>query len=201
MSQQSAAPWPDLATLTATWAAKLGHTPPLGSNLRAYHPDRWVRFYYLPDGERIARTRAQRAEVLSRFQAVLAELGDNNNDRLVVTTVGWGPSTPAPRPPDLAALLPGAYWREVPADSADDLASSVYATSVAAAHSDPTMAEFLMVWVADELTAEAVIAPPSLEWLMHPYDGGMDVIARDESQRNALAQTFADWRSPRPDGL
>lgn len=197
----SAAPWPDVATLTTAWAARLGDTPPLGADLRTSLPDQWVRFHYLPDSERIARSAAQRSQVLSRFQAVLTELGAADEDRLLVITCGWGSTAPAPRPPDLTALLPGTHWREVTSNPADDIAASTYATSVAADPADPTLAEFLMVWVADALTAEAIIAPASLEWLMHPYDGGMDVIARDAVTRDALAQKFSNWLSPRPDGL
>lgn len=202
MSELSpAAPWPDVAALETAWAARMGDTPPLGADLRSAHPEQWVRFHYLPEGERIARSRADRAEVLSRFQAVLTGLGAADENRLLVITCGWGSTMPAPRPPDLASLLPGVRWRDVPAISADDVAASSYATSVPADPADRTLAEFLMVWVADALTAEAIVAPPSLEWLMHPYDGGMDVIARDTVSRDRLAEEFADWLSSRPDGL
>lgn len=201
-----ASPWPDTATLTAAWASRMGSTPPLGTALRMARPDQWVRFHYLPDGHRIARTTVERAEVLARFQAVLAEL--SAHDQLLVTTCGWGSTVPAPRPPDLASLLPAAYWRDVPADSPGDVAASIYATSLFAEagglvdmHGNSVLAEFLMVWVADALTAEAIIAPPSLEWLVHPYDGGIDVIATDTMQRDELQAKFADWLSPRPDGL
>ena len=34
-----------------------------------------------------------------------------------------------------------------------------------------------------------------------PYDGGADLIVPSEVERDALAETFAAWRSPRPDGL
>ena len=183
------------------WDESIGAVPPLGSDLRTALPQRWVRFHYLPDSERIPATAAQRHEVLRRYREVLRALDAGAEEQLLVTTCGWGRSTPAPRPADLADLLPGTHWRDVPPGSSDDLAVSVYATSVSADVDDPALGEFLLVWAADNRTVDAIIAPPSCAWLFHPYDGGMDVIARDPAERDRIAERFTEWLSPRADGL
>lgn len=183
------------------WKDAVGATPPLGSDLRAALPERWVRFHYLPDGERIAGTADQRNEVLRRYRDMLQALDAPAEEHLLVTTCGWARTGPAPRPPDLAELLPATHWRDVPPTKPDDLLTSVYATSIAADVDDPALADFLLLWAADNRTADAIIAPPSCAWLFHPYDGGMDVIARDPTERHRLADRFAEWLSPRPDGL
>ena len=194
-------PWADVTTLSLVWSEAVGATPPLGTLLRDAFPERWVRFHYLPDGVRIAATPAERVEVIDRYRSVLAALDAEAEEQLLVTTCGWGPGIPASRPPDLAELLPGTHWRDVAPISSGDTAASVYATSVPADVKATGWQEFLLTWVADARTADVIIAPPSCAWLVHPYDGGMDVIARDPAERDHLAQQLSGWLSPRPDGL
>jgi hypothetical protein len=45
------------------------------------------------------------------------------------------------------------------------------------------------------------VADPALDWLYHPYDGGMDVIAPSTTERDALRDRHRGWLSARLDGL
>lgn len=155
-------PWPDVAALRGF--------PALGTELRTLYPDRWVRYYTLPEGERIARTDEQRAEQMHRYLSVLVALGTP----ALVTTVRWKGSG--------AAVLPATYWRD----------AAEYAVYVSAVDSAEDLVPLLRL-VADERAVEVIIAPADLSWLVHPYDGGIDVIGPELD--------FPDWRSPRPDGL
>jgi len=49
--------------------------------------------------------------------------------------------------------------------------------------------------------SNVMIVDPSSDWLLHPYEGGMDVILNSEEERDALATEFSQWLSQRPDGL
>lgn len=194
-------PWADVTTLTLVWSAAIGSTPPVGSHLRTALPERWVRFHYLPDGERIATSTEQRSEVVNRYRAVLTALTAAAEEKLLVTTCGWARATPAPRPPDLAALMPGTLWHDVAPENPADSTTTVYATAVPPDVTTPQLTDLLLLWAADERTADIIIAPPSCAWLFHPYDGGMDVIARDPIERDRLAEQFSSWLSDRDDGL
>ena len=154
-------PWPDLAGLDRLW----GPTDPLGAELRLQFPDRWTRYYTLPDGERIARTDEQRAEQMYRYLAVQNALGTP----ALVTTCESG-------------LVTAAQWR-------DAGGFTVYASAVDSAEDLVP----LLRMVADDQASEVIVAPTDLSWLVHPYDGGIDVIGPELD--------FADWRSPRADGL
>ena len=59
----------------------------------------------------------------------------------------------------------------------------------------------LFTLVGDGKTADVVIAPLSLAWLYHPYDGGADVIAASTVERHRLAAKYESWLSPHPHGL
>lgn len=194
-----AQPWPDTNALTAAWSRELGTAAPLGNELRKALPERWVRLYYLPQGERMVTTASQRAEVEHRFSSLLAVLGAPEEEQVVVTTCGWGAPAPAARPTGLAALLPASYWRDVADPHPDYQPASVYATAVVVA--SPALTEFLLDWVAVDRTAEVIVAPADFSWLIHPYDGGFDVIARSQAERDDLASRFPGWLSDRADGL
>ncbi len=53
--------------------------------------------------------------------------------------------------------------------------------------------------VADDVLANIMIVDPECRWLLHPYDGGMDVIAESAQARDRLKLSYADWASPSPD--
>jgi hypothetical protein len=55
--------------------------------------------------------------------------------------------------------------------------------------------------VADAVVANVLIVAPDCRWVLHPYDGGMDIIAEDRAERDRLASRFAGWLSARADGL
>lgn len=60
---------------------------------------------------------------------------------------------------------------------------------------DPLLRE-----IADDRTAGAILAPRGLGWLVHPYDGGIDVITETSAERDALRSRHVEWISPYPGG-
>lgn len=55
--------------------------------------------------------------------------------------------------------------------------------------------------VSDQVVANIMIVAPDCRWLLHPYDGGMDVIVESPPIRDRLRVDYAGWLSARPDGL
>ena len=55
--------------------------------------------------------------------------------------------------------------------------------------------------VADDVLMNVMIVAPDCRWLVHPYDGGMDVLAELQAARERLKAAFSGWLSARPDGL
>lgn len=168
--------WGDVASLDEVWSPS--DAPPLGTDLRTAYPGEWVRFHTLPLGERIAATDEQRAEQLHRYVTVLGAL----NGLALVLTVGWGGTQEVD--------IPATLWRKVPGYPTTD----VYASAV-----DTTEDLVpLLRQVARDEAHDVIIGSADLRWMLHPYDGGMDVVGDFPS---TLAQRFREWLSPRDDGL
>jgi hypothetical protein len=46
-----------------------------------------------------------------------------------------------------------------------------------------------------------MIVANDCRWLLHPYDGGMDVILESKDARDLLKARHPEWLSARQDGL
>ncbi|GAA0950587.1 DUF3885 domain-containing protein [Actinocorallia libanotica] len=200
----------DLAGLTAVWRARWGGSP-VGYELRERFADRWVRFHSLPESKRYAETEAEYGVVLDRHRTLLRALGVE--DRLCLIAGYFeeaeGPASPHPDHPDPdrpdpdrpGPDHPGAVpWLTVMPDERSffEIPLKLYVSEVV--YGSATLDPFLR-GVADERLGHAIISPPDLRWLYHPYDGGGDVIAATVRERDALKSRYASWLSEHPSGL
>ena len=188
----------DLAQLGAEWDALYPDVLPVGHMLGCGVPN-WVRFHSLPGSRRYPDDEEQYAELLRRHFTVLETLsGGHPVWRL---TCRWS-ELPNPGSEEHGCSLVDAqarYWRTVRDDADPD---SVY-WHIYAAIDQPVPARLteLLREVADGRRAGVIIADRRLEWLYHPYDGGADVYARNEAERDALRVAHSDWLSRHPLGL
>lgn len=188
---------PEADGLTQQWTNSWANAEPLGSQLRDAYPERWVRFWSLPDGKRYADTDAERTIILERHLAVLAKLGAPTSVLLVIaeefgpedTWGGWS-----------RAVLPHAWpWRiYTELDDPEFPPTSRYFWVEQGPSTD--LLSHLLELAADD-RADFILSPPDLAWIYAPYDGGVDVILPDQQSRDALRRSHPDWLSDRDDGL
>ncbi|MFJ9521004.1 hypothetical protein ACIRPK_22465 [Kitasatospora sp. NPDC101801] len=161
-----------------------------------------MRFHYLPGSKRYPDSEAEYRLLLGRQHTVLRDLGAPAE--LVVITCAWNGddgTEPVERTPELKAVAPGAYWRTIiedeRADPADQVATHLYVGHLANA---PQALDPLLRAIADEVTIGVILAPEGLDWLVHPYDGGIDIITATSAERDRLKDRHPDWLSPHPRG-
>ena len=65
----------------------------------------------------------------------------------------------------------------------------------------PNALDKVIQLVASDRIWNVMVLDPADSWLLHPYDGGMDVILGSTGERDKLSNSFASWRSSRSDGL
>lgn len=190
-------PW----ELNDLWERSRPECPPIGHLLRRRMPDRWVRFHSLPRGRRHPLSAADHAEILSRYNSVLsAVLGESGCAAIYLVTVTYGIGDGAAgTEPVVVGLHPDAvpWMRAVNPDDPEDACD----LHVSRSEFTPGCLDELLRYVADDRTSGVIVTDTSLQWLMHPYDGGIDVIAPSTTARDRLAARFGDWLSDRPDGL
>ncbi|GAA4484971.1 hypothetical protein GCM10023191_008850 [Actinoallomurus oryzae] len=184
-----------MASLTAAWRTRWGGAP-IAYEFRGRYADRWIRFHSLPRSKRYAETEEEYGIILARHHDVLAELGAGD-DLYVIA----GYFADAQGRIIVARAHQGAVpWMTIQPDerSAFEIPMTLYAGTTSLEGS--TLNPFLRA-VADDRIAYAIIAPPDLRWLYHPYDGGADVIAPTAHDRDVLKERHADWLSAHPAGL
>lgn len=83
--------------LTAAWARSWPDADPIGHQVRAAYPDRWIRFHTLPGSKRYAEPVGEYAEIARRQRVVLAELlGERTAEDLVIIAADWDATDLAP---------------------------------------------------------------------------------------------------------
>jgi hypothetical protein len=153
-------------------AAGLGPAP-VGHLMRGHDGGRWVRFHFF-EGKRYPENSEDDENVFSLFKRVGSCLFSQGQ---TVRICDWG------------------YWMDV-----EDEDREVFRIRSRVALWEPFGWRERVLDTAHFETGFTIICPQTLAAIA-PYDGGIDVFARDSSERDILRLRFADRLSPRSDGL
>lgn len=181
------------------WEQAFPGCEPLAHELRTRFRHRWVRFHSLPGSKRYPENEAEYTTVLDRHNRVMAELTQPSNPVVLLST-GYSDST-APVRDEVhwnGVDADGGPWRTVVYDRHEPFYWHVFASERKWC---PGAFDKIVRLIADEAMADVMIVAPDCRWLLHPYDGGMDVILDSRERRNQLKRLFAGWLSARRDGL
>ena len=189
--------------MLANWQQRFADCEPIAHRLRTALPARWVRFHSLPGSKRYPEDEGEYNTVLERHNCILGELLGPER-RVVLLTTGYSETPDAVPPyPELRTLDPDAKpWRSVPMHdlegSADPCFWHVFASEW---EWQPGLFDPIVRPVADDVVRNVMVVAPDCRWLLHPYDGGMDVILDSPADRGRFRSSHRDWLSSRPDGL
>lgn len=190
--------------MLADWDRCFPACEPIGHHLRAAFPERWVRFHSLPGSKRYPEDEAEYAEVLARHNRVLGALVRPGEPVALLTTGGSQSPEPIRSYPALAAHDPNAVpWRSVAMHRSDGgFADPTYWHLFGSRRVwQPGGFDPLVRLVADGAVVNVLVVAEDCRWALHPYDGGMDVIAASAAERDRLRAAFSAWLSSRPSGL
>ena len=185
------------------WDAAFPNCEPIAHLMREQFRERWVRFHSLPESKRYPQNESEMQTVLSRHNTILGELLGGGRAVVLLTTGYSEMAGSALRYPELEALDPSAVpWRVVPGHRSDGGEDGYY-WHVSASERTWRLGTFdpLVRLIADGTIANVMMVHPGCRWMLHPYDGGMDVILESTAARGRLKSLHREWLSARADGM
>jgi hypothetical protein len=189
--------------MLASWLQWFPDCEPVAHRLRAAFPTRWVRLHSLPESKRYPEDEDEYATVLERHNCILGELLGPER-RAVLLTTGYSDTPDVfPPQPELRILDADAkLWRSVPMYDIDGFTDPSY-WHVFASEWEwyPGLFNPIVRLVADDVIRNVMVVATDCRWLLHPYDGGMDVILESPVTRERFRSAHRDWLSSRPDRL
>ncbi len=189
--------------MPASWQRSFPKCEPIGHELVSAFPGRWVRFHSLPEMQRYPGDEDEYATLLARHNIVLGSL-THAGETLALLTTGYSGLAEPTREEHWSTLDPqGLPWRSVAMhERTDDWGGPTFWHVYVSRHCWlPGGFDAIVRRVAYGTEPNVLIAPLDYRWLLHPYDGGMDVILDSSATRDALKASFPDWLSDHPDGL
>jgi hypothetical protein len=171
----------------AFWARAYPGGDPIGYLFRHRMADRWLRIHSLPDSKRYADTVAEWTELLHRQNRVLDDLiGQATVVQVVINFI------------EIRSPLFDEYEFTNISVFVDRAAETVFQSFLFTTEWRTGALDSMLRMIANEEMRAFIIGPDSL---VAPYDGGVDLILRDTSERDRWKQVYQPWLSRREDGL
>lgn len=166
------------------WDALFPDASPAGFLLRQAYRRRWLRIHSLPESKRYADTETEYAEILARHNAVATDvLGQGSGCYLIEGS--W-----------IAPEKDAEGWRTHPSGYEQGLQFKVSDIVWKSNQHDELLRD-----IADWKRTNMVFASRETRCIYAPYDGGADLILRDEQERAEREQTYRVWLSEHIEGL
>jgi hypothetical protein len=186
------------------WQERFPNCEPISHRVRDAFRERWVRFHSLPESKRYPEDASEYQILFQRHSCILSELLGTER-RVVLLTTGYS-ETPEPvrTYTQLDAFDSNATpWQTVALHVLERDFSNPNYWHVFASEWEWRAGLFdpLIRLVADDAVANVMIVHPTCRWLLHPYDGGMDVIAESPAERDRLRAAHEDWLSEHASGM
>ncbi len=186
------------------WHEQFPNCEPIGYKLRDSFRERWVRFHSLPESKRYPEDASEYQMLSQRHSCILSELCGTERSVVLLTTGYSETPQPVRTYPELDTFDPNAIpWRSVAMHRASEEFTDPSYWHLFASEWEWRAGLFdpLIRLVADDAVANVMIVHPDCRWLLHPYDGGMDVIAESSAKRDQLRAAHRDWLSSLESGL
>jgi hypothetical protein len=175
-----------------SWDNSFPEFKPIAHELKTGFPQRWVRFHSLPKSKRYPENESEYETLLQRHNAVLGSL-TRPADPVVLLTTKFSETNNTSIPP--TETPDSIWWRSV---LIEESFWHIFAKQII--WYPRTFDPIIRQTAGDEIS-NLMICDTTCRWLLHPYDGGMDVFLSCEADRDLLKSKFDGWLSSRADGL
>jgi hypothetical protein len=171
----------------AYWNNLYPQTPPINYFFKKRLKNRWLRIHSLPLSKRYAVTEAEWAVLLQRQNEAIADLVKEG--AIIKVVINYiKPDNPLFKTFDCTNI--GVFT--------DEEGETVFQSFIFEAIWKRNCLDAMLVMVAEDEVRAFIIGG---DCLIAPYDGGMDLILKDEAERNRCMIKYNNWLSLREDGL
>jgi hypothetical protein len=169
------------------WALHYPELPPINDVFKQRFSDRWVRIHSLPDSKRYADTKSEWDILLQRQNAVIDHVLQQDEKIQIVINAAEEHNYM------FTAFNAHAIGVFKDADHETEFSSFVIDETWQSHTFNP-----MLIMIAEEQMRAFIIGT---DCIVAPYDGGMDIIAKDTEACWAFKRHFSNWLSKRHDGL
>jgi hypothetical protein len=187
------------------WQKYFPNCPPVSYLFKRDLAERWFRFHSLPESKRYAEDETEVAELLARQNTVLLDVIGTGECVLVSGNYSSSPSLE-----EQCSGLSNFEYQEFLKLSKQDFDSidlepdeePVYLTLFYATHKlTHGSLDDILLCVADEKIVNFFVVSCEQQRIFAPYDGGVDVILKNEKERDEFKAKYKVWLSRHPAGL
>lgn len=191
------------------WAKMFPLSAPVPHILRTVYPEKWFRIHSLPESKRYPEDDAEWTILLARQNCLVEDLLGKDSKVWLVTgrfdnasgaDFVFKPDSPLDQL-SFTALTPltvATYYEEIASDEDSD--QHLYRPFLSEISTNSLIWNELLMGIANwELSAFFVALDGQV--IIAPYDGGVDVILKDEPTRDACREKYRDWLSAHESGL
>jgi len=190
--------------LEVYWNNSFKGFPPIAYELKHAFKDRWVRFHTLPESKRYPENEEEYQEIISRHNKILSEVTKSNNEVYMVGVEYSDSLVPPGKGKNTKGILDNpVYWVAVPMHEPGEAEEfhSYFHLYYEKSNWNAGQLDTLFRLVADEEISNFMVVSEALDWVFHPYDGGVDLILKNESEMEKLRSRFEDWLSSHSSGM
>lgn len=194
------------AEFTTFWNANYHETIPLQHHFKHDYPKRWLRIHSLPQSKRYAETTDEWKVLLHRQNNVATELLGNGSKIVIVTGEYQLKAAIEMHTLDDAESIKHYAFSELPSLSLHTISpdefeeGDVYKPRFTVETWSPHKFNDILRDIANDDLRAFFISIENKN-IVAPYDGGIDIIVKDEAEQNGYKLKYKDWLSLRVDGL
>lgn len=185
------------------WNRTYPNSLPIGHELKHVFNERWFRIHSLPKSKRYAETIEETSIMLNRQNELIEDIFGGNQEFYILVGLYNSDLTKEQNVNEFdwnsfqhVMDIPLHKVRPEEHEGVPDFYQIFISKTTWTLHQ---IDELLVKLANDEVKATFICTNNNR--IIHPYDGGVDIILENEQTMQAYKQRYSNWLSPREDGM